>query len=127
MPQSVLARTMLEADLEAVAVCWRLGRLFIRWSLAVDMRNLQRRLDMYWGHGFHEYLSIKAEGRFLIRTRWFNETKQLTCQAVARVVLLQRLDLATINRVLSYLDTWLPIAGYEGVCVDPLFVAYRVG
>ena len=94
---------MLEADLEAVAVCWRLGRLFIRWSLAVDMRNLQRRLDAYWGHGFHEYLSIKAEGRFLIRTRWFNETKQLTCQAVARVVLLQRLDLATINHVLSYI------------------------
>ena len=103
MPQSVLARMMLEADIEAVAVCWRLGRLFVRWSLAVDMCNLRRRLDAYWGHGLHEYLSIKAEGRFLIRTRWFNETKQLTCQAVARVVLLQRFDLATINHVLSYI------------------------
>ena len=103
MPQSVLARMMLEADIEAVAVCWRLGRLFVRWSLFVDMCYLRRRLDALWGHGLHEYLRCKAEGRCMIRMRWFNETSQLRREAVARVVLLQRLDLATINHVLSYI------------------------
>ena len=105
MPQSVLARMLHEADpsiIEAVALGWRLGRLFVRWRLFVEMCVRRRHLAnqpsieavaLYW-----------RASREDIRLRWLAETSQLRLTAVARVVLLQRrLDAATIKHVLSYL------------------------
>ena len=105
MPQSVLARMLHEADpsiIEAVALGWRLGRLFVRWRLFVEMCVRRRHLAnqpsieavaLYW-----------RASRQDIRLRWLAETSQLRLTAVARVVLLQRrLDAATIKHVLSYL------------------------
>ena len=112
MPQSVLARMLHEADpsfIKAVVLGWRLGRLFIRWRLSVEMCMLQcvlqRRLDQPEAVADMEAVAdFWRASRQSVRLRWFAASAQLRRTAVIRVVLLQRrLDAATINRVLSYL------------------------
>ena len=112
MPQSVLARMLHEADpsfIKAVVLGWRLGRLFIRWRLSVEMCMLQcvlqRRLDQPEAVADMEAVAdFWRASRQSVRLRWCVAGVQLRRTAVARVVLLQRrLDAATISHVLSYL------------------------
>ena len=112
MPQSVLARMLHEADpslIEAVVLGWRLGRLFIRWRLSVEMCMLQCVLQRRIANQPNMEAVAERVADFWrasqsVRLRWCVAGVQLRRTAVARVVLLQRrLDAATISHVLSYL------------------------
>ena len=85
-----------EADpslIAAMALGWRLGRLFIRWRLSVQEIGVQRRLEEAY-----------RRSRQSVKLRWSQASAQLRRTAVIRLVLLQRrLDAATVNCVFSYL------------------------
>ena len=89
---------------EAVALGWRLARLFVRWRLFVEMCVLQRRLAAENPSSNEALTPVWRLARLFVRWRWFVEMCKLRRAAVARVVLQRRfLDAATINHVLSYL------------------------
>ena len=85
-----------EADpslIAAMALGWRLGRLFIRWRLSVQEIGVQRRLEEAY-----------RRSRHTVKLRWSQASAHLRITAVIRLVLVQRrLDALTVNLVFSYL------------------------